>query len=240
VKEFAYQYGDALLAGTRDKVLSTRLTARQRRDPYYADRPSSYNPLRDFGGGKFSFSPSDAATLVELLNDLCYTTEKTGRIDPVRVHTVLRHMLPLLGERNRAAHYRFAGQLRDVLTVLRREPITVGRTGQAQTAVAQTLQNLPERVAYVRVGSKAGVLRTRELPEPVSPQEAATRFQQLREQTCRDLCRRVTDAPGSTATDHGTQAATAAAEPPPQPPNPPEALEQPTRPRSRRSRPVAE
>jgi type IV secretory system conjugative DNA transfer VirD4/TraG family protein len=231
VKEFANLYGEALLAGAHDKIIPVRLTARERRDPQPAHWPSSSDPTRNFGGDSVSFSPRDAATAVDLLNDLLYTTEKTGRIDTLRVQTALRHMVPLLGARNLAAHRTFAGQLRDVLAVLAREPITVGRSRQTKKDVAEALENLSERQAYVRVGDQTGVLRTTDMPDPVPPAEAARRINLLQAQTRRDLCRK--------ATKPREEPATQTTPGPPTTTHPEDSVS-PKRPHSRRSRRLPE
>jgi hypothetical protein len=86
--------------------------------------------------------------------------------------------------------------LRRCIDALIREPITQGGSEVRPSDVAQSLQHLPLRQAYVRIGTEGHVMQTLPLPMGVEEDEEERRRSLLRRQTRETLCRRVGSAGG--------------------------------------------
>jgi hypothetical protein len=86
--------------------------------------------------------------------------------------------------------------LRRCVDVLIREPVTRGSSEVRPSDVAQSLQHLPLRQAYVRIGTEGHVMQTLSLPKGVDEDEEERRRSLLRRQTRETLCRRVGSASG--------------------------------------------
>jgi hypothetical protein len=81
--------------------------------------------------------------------------------------------------------------LRRCVDVLIREPVTQGGSDVRPSDVAQSLQHLPLRQAYVRIGTEGHVMQKLPLPKGVDEDEEERRRSLLRQQTRETLCRRV-------------------------------------------------
>jgi hypothetical protein len=117
--------------------------------------------------------------------------------------------------------------------VLIREPVTQGGSEVRPSDVAQSLQQLPLRQAFVRIGTDGHVMETLPLARGVEEDEYERRRSLLRRQTRETLCRKIKSA--APARDE-----TPADEPVP-PSEPEEIYEEPvaaTAPVIRRSRPL--
>jgi hypothetical protein len=112
-------------------------------------------------------------------------------------------------------------ELQAVVAALVREPITQGASDIRAADVALSLQRLPVRQAYVRIGTRAHVMETQEMAPGVGADEERERWRQLREQTRRQLCRRIArdrqqpDGAGEARDDVPTPAEPAARPAPP-------------------------
>jgi hypothetical protein len=87
--------------------------------------------------------------------------------------------------------FTWRAELQAVVEALVREPISQGASDIRPADVARSLQRLPSRQAYIRIGTVAQVLKTHDMAPGVGADEARERWRQLREQTRRQLCRRV-------------------------------------------------
>ena len=85
-------------------------------------------------------------------------------------------------------------RLREVIDALIRHPISQGLSGVSAADVAQSLQHLQLRHAYVRIGTAGHVMETQPLAPGVTRDEEQQRQLQLREQTRQTLCRHVASA----------------------------------------------
>jgi hypothetical protein len=86
---------------------------------------------------------------------------------------------------------RWRMDLQRCVDVLIRQPISQGAGDVRPADVAQNLQHLPLRQAYVRIGTAGHVMQTQPLTPGVTPHEGERRRDQLRDQTRLALCRRV-------------------------------------------------
>jgi hypothetical protein len=94
----------------------------------------------------------------------------------------------------RLAHWR--QDLQQCVNALIREPISQGASDVRPADVAQSLQHLPLRQAYVRLGTEGHLMQTLPLTSGVDTDEEQRRRLQLREQTRRTLCRHVSTVSG--------------------------------------------
>jgi hypothetical protein len=124
-------------------------------------------------------------------------------------------------------------RLREVIDALIRHPISQGPGGVSAADVAQCLQQLPLRQAYVRIGNAGQVLQTLPLTPGVEPEEDQRRRLQLRQQTRQTLCRHVSTAESVRDQTPATEQSVAAPAPEPHT-RPPSA----GTPLTRRSRPL--
>jgi hypothetical protein len=125
-------------------------------------------------------------------------------------------------------------RLREVIDALIRHPISQGPGGVSAADVAQCLQQLPLRQAYVRIGNAGQMLQTLPLPPGVDPDEDQRRRLQLRQQTRQTLCRHVSTVESVRDQTPVTEQSVAAPAPEPPPAQPPSA----GTPLTRRSRPL--
>jgi hypothetical protein len=86
---------------------------------------------------------------------------------------------------------RFHRDIELVTDALIQQPIRQGTSGVGPADVAQSLQRLPLRQAYVRIGTDGYAMQTQPLTPGVDPDEEQRRRLQLRQQTRQTLCRRV-------------------------------------------------
>jgi hypothetical protein len=86
---------------------------------------------------------------------------------------------------------RWRQNLKRCIDALIREPITQGGSEVRPSDVAQSLQHLPLRQTYVRIGTEGHVMQTLPLPKGVDEDEEERRRSLLRRQTRETLCRRV-------------------------------------------------
>lgn len=86
---------------------------------------------------------------------------------------------------------RFRHDLDRVVAALLDKPITVGQSKITNAEVVQSLQHMPRRQAYVRIGTAVHAMTARPPAERVDAEEGRRRVDQLRAQTRRDLCRQV-------------------------------------------------
>jgi hypothetical protein len=86
---------------------------------------------------------------------------------------------------------RWRQNLQRCVDVLIREPVAQGGSEVRPSDVAQSLQHLPLRQAYVRIGTEGHVMQTLPLPKGVDEDEEERRRSLLRRQTRETLCRRV-------------------------------------------------
>jgi hypothetical protein len=81
--------------------------------------------------------------------------------------------------------------VRNVMNELIRSPITQGPSGVRPIDVSTSLQQLPLRQAYVRIGTEPHVMQTEPLTAGVEAEEEEERRLQLQEQTRQTLCRHI-------------------------------------------------
>ena len=134
----------------------------------------------------------------------------------------------------RLVHWRT--DLQRCVDALIREPIGQGGSDIRPADVAQSLQHLPLRQAYVRIGTEGQVMQTQPLTPGVDPDEEQRRRRQLRQQTRQTLCRRVSTVADVREEPQVTQP------PVPTPPEPMQSQDEPVTtgtPLIRRSRPLS-
>jgi hypothetical protein len=187
----------------------------------------------------FKEEVAEAKKLQQKLADYWQTWEEQQQLaEEDQAYLVERHRRVVPAEQPELERLR--RELDEVLAELLKDPVTVGQNTVTSKDVAQSLQHLPRRRAYVRIDTESHVMETLQLPNEVAPAEASRRYEQLQRQTRRDLCQHIADISGPVANPPEKHERAPQPEPTVKPRLTQQPTQQPSRPRMRRSKPVDE
>ncbi len=174
------------------------------------------NPVYDFGAGTITASPKQAEQALTLLNRLIYESEERGEVTrPLReqfIETVtpfwkLKIYKPELRYKKpeevteaeikytrevaeaKTRYTRFVSLLDTVLAILIHSPIAEDM-GISNTDIASMLEDLEKREAFIKTGSQAFSIKTRDTKLCYSPTatNARARHSQIQRQTRERFC----------------------------------------------------
>jgi hypothetical protein len=214
VKQFVLDVVDQLDAASRLRIetvkerksyeypheyFAARHKRREWRVGHYTETHKVY-PKYNFGAGQVEIIPKVVAIVLEMLDKLIYHSEVQGKIDEsgketfigaVAEYWKLKSDKPEEQAGARQRRTSFVKQLDDVLQILMQSPIRADNARVTNVDTAGLLENLERREAFVKTGSTAYAMATRDtrlLQEPTTAQEAAQRLRQVREQTRARYC----------------------------------------------------
>lgn len=167
----------------------------------------------DFGAGEVAFDPVFLKEeVIEPLRLLLYNVQKIGKVDEMLHRQVVSGVARLLRfddyyfwhyHKGKSIHDTFVATLNAAIEALIKEPL--GRkTYPAKSEVVQTLLNLPQRHALVRVGSEIFTMQTLQTLPKVPASEQQRRYTQIQEQSRQKYCRKRSDVENALQQRHVT------------------------------------